>query len=1094
MSDDDDIDFNLPKGRFGGGAPSKLGKLFAMDDQYSLTGNTSLSYQAPSRKKKNNALPQAPTEQKASTQMIHACYAVVLLYRKESPTQAQNLGSLMITLIKLPNSGPYRMVLLQAQTKKPVMQLAISPNFRAETVPNNYAQFYDAQGNRFAAYFGKDEKGSEVRSQFMQALTQARHAEEARTGGFNKILLADLKLGQDTPVAENDSVNIAYELFLPNTPDYPKTAGNAVVSVPKTKFKIGGADSKVIQGLDKGVQGMRKGGVRFLVVPPNLAYGERESTAIPRNSTLLIKLTLNKIKYAQKSPKAAAAAAAAAASTGTEAAAPQAGSGTASAPDFIASDKFQGERPGYVFMAAKKGTGYYKDEHSTFSAAASGGEEEDATRRRKSSLKERMKALASAGGFSPLILANQTAGKNEAPAAAGPAPKQEELVQPSEAKVAGTQPVGSGAGDAASKETESSSVAGAQSVMSASTPQGTRMAPSSWQGQQAGYMQNPMQQGYPQPMGMQRYSVMPTQMNQMPTQMNQMGQIQPIQPGSGVGGGGSTFEMQYMLRKMQEKLDSIQSSLGSTVMPVGDSGAAVSRAQVLGALQQLIDERDKLKDEDNKRQRKASLLQGKLNEIHEKNQKYMAEVSRLQEERFAAVRQNTQESNSKILELQEDKQRMMMEVNELKMKLAQKDHSVKMLEQEKQITMDLTQKVTQDKLDAEKQAMEAKAALESAKASLDAAKAKEIAAREEANAARKDGEAYQAQIKSLKEDLGNAQRDLATAKASEGSAEDLEAERKAVEAKAKDFEAKWKAAEEQLSKIKEQEAEDGERAKESAGQLQEKLSAEKELNSKLEVKLKGMEQKCAEMAEALDAAKVETQSAREAQASSRKKIIDASKAKIDKLKAQMKAKMQSVNAELKVAQEETVSARKAAAAAAATSKGGDKKAFVKEFYKIASKEFGAQIASKGITMDEAAFSVKGAVDIVKKALRVFAASGRRATVNPNAAAAVAAESSGNNAKDEGSLPAVDGEGETTGEKPEPTSQENNDGTHSEATEDKDSSAEKVDVVEKDDDGGEAVAPVKNGKNEGCKDDDDAVKKDDESEESKKDDASLKVEL
>lgn len=67
-------------------------------------------------------------------------------------------------------------------------------------------------------------------------------------------------------------------------------------SVGKTPFvfKLGAGD--VIKGWDEGVVGMKVGGTRKLVIPPELAYGDRDLGAIPPKSTLVFEVKLLKVQ------------------------------------------------------------------------------------------------------------------------------------------------------------------------------------------------------------------------------------------------------------------------------------------------------------------------------------------------------------------------------------------------------------------------------------------------------------------------------------------------------------------------------------------------------------------------------------------------------------------------------------------------------------------------------------------------------------------------------------------------------------------------------------------------------------------------------
>jgi FKBP-type peptidyl-prolyl cis-trans isomerase len=59
-------------------------------------------------------------------------------------------------------------------------------------------------------------------------------------------------------------------------------------------FTVG--EGMVIKGWDEGLLGMKVGGQRLLVIPPDMAYGANAIGPIPANSTLLFSIELIEIK------------------------------------------------------------------------------------------------------------------------------------------------------------------------------------------------------------------------------------------------------------------------------------------------------------------------------------------------------------------------------------------------------------------------------------------------------------------------------------------------------------------------------------------------------------------------------------------------------------------------------------------------------------------------------------------------------------------------------------------------------------------------------------------------------------------------------
>ncbi|XP_042755000.1 peptidyl-prolyl cis-trans isomerase FKBP16-4, chloroplastic isoform X2 [Lactuca sativa] len=83
---------------------------------------------------------------------------------------------------------------------------------------------------------------------------------------------------------------------------YDLKVGNGVEAVKGSRvapygFDVGESErGNVLKGLDLGVQGMRVGGQRLLIVPPELAYGSKGVQEIPPNATIEIDIELLSIK------------------------------------------------------------------------------------------------------------------------------------------------------------------------------------------------------------------------------------------------------------------------------------------------------------------------------------------------------------------------------------------------------------------------------------------------------------------------------------------------------------------------------------------------------------------------------------------------------------------------------------------------------------------------------------------------------------------------------------------------------------------------------------------------------------------------------
>ena len=105
----------------------------------------------------------------------------------------------------------------------------------------------------------------------------------------------DLVVGTGATANTGNSVNVAYTLWLYDS-SRPDGKGKQVQTNPGFTFVLG--NRMVIAGWDRGVPGMRVGGQRRLIIPPDLAYGNNspDPSSIPQNATLVFDITLNSVQ------------------------------------------------------------------------------------------------------------------------------------------------------------------------------------------------------------------------------------------------------------------------------------------------------------------------------------------------------------------------------------------------------------------------------------------------------------------------------------------------------------------------------------------------------------------------------------------------------------------------------------------------------------------------------------------------------------------------------------------------------------------------------------------------------------------------------
>jgi FKBP-type peptidyl-prolyl cis-trans isomerase len=106
----------------------------------------------------------------------------------------------------------------------------------------------------------------------------------------------DTKIGDGATARAGNKVSVHYTGWLSNNGAKGKKFDSSVDRGQPFQFTLGA--HQVIPGWDEGVAGMKVGGSRTLIIPPELGYGARGAGggAIPPNATLIFDVELLQVQ------------------------------------------------------------------------------------------------------------------------------------------------------------------------------------------------------------------------------------------------------------------------------------------------------------------------------------------------------------------------------------------------------------------------------------------------------------------------------------------------------------------------------------------------------------------------------------------------------------------------------------------------------------------------------------------------------------------------------------------------------------------------------------------------------------------------------
>ena len=90
------------------------------------------------------------------------------------------------------------------------------------------------------------------------------------------------------------TVNYTGWLYLPDAPDHHGEKFDSSIGRAPFTFRLG--SGMVIAGWDQGVDGMKVGGKRTIVIPASLGYGAEGAGPIPANANLIFDVELLDVK------------------------------------------------------------------------------------------------------------------------------------------------------------------------------------------------------------------------------------------------------------------------------------------------------------------------------------------------------------------------------------------------------------------------------------------------------------------------------------------------------------------------------------------------------------------------------------------------------------------------------------------------------------------------------------------------------------------------------------------------------------------------------------------------------------------------------
>ena len=123
-------------------------------------------------------------------------------------------------------------------------------------------------------------------------------------GNTQGLAVQDEVVGTGAVAQPGDLISVNYTGRFDNGTVFDTSIGKPPSNGCTVGFCFVLGTGQVIPGWDQGLQGMKVGGKRILIVPPSLAYGAQGLGPIPPNATLTFEVELLKVTPSPEGPAA----------------------------------------------------------------------------------------------------------------------------------------------------------------------------------------------------------------------------------------------------------------------------------------------------------------------------------------------------------------------------------------------------------------------------------------------------------------------------------------------------------------------------------------------------------------------------------------------------------------------------------------------------------------------------------------------------------------------------------------------------------------------------------------------------------------------